>query len=218
MRKRRRNLLVAAAIALVALAVAVPAALIAQPASEQTKADPPVSEVDSTTRALLGVFERPRVATDTLPQPDEGTDPAALSDRRPGESYDLSRRTTPAPEEDPVYIWPKETGACFSTVGVSSCADADQIQRRGAIVTYAGGQALGANIIRVTGIARDGVDAIEITLGDGTTTKAPVVDNAFLIDLASEPRQVQWTTPDGELHDGQVPSFSLPLRSSPPPE
>jgi len=211
MRSRGKKLAVALAalLVVVALAVVIPTVLVADPSSPQTKADPPVTAVDATTSGLLSVFDRPRTASDELPQPAAGADPGALSDRTAGESYDLSRRATPEPGADPVYLWPRKDGACFSTKGVSSCADASDIAQHGAIVTYSGGQQIGEGVTRVAGIARDGVRAIEVTLADGTTATAPVVDNAFSIDVSSPPQETRWVTPDGTAHDDQAPTARM---------
>jgi hypothetical protein len=157
----------------------------------------------------LSVLDRPRTESDQLPQPAPGADQDAHSDRTAGESYDLSRRAMTA-GGDPVYVWPRNDGACFSTGHVSSCADAAEIARQGSIVTYSGGQEDGKTVIRVAGIARDGVKEIEITLADGTTATAPVSDNAFAIDLASVPRSVRWSTPDGDAHEADPPALRVP--------
>lgn len=208
----RRSRITAAAVAVVvllALAVLIPTVLVAEPSSEQTKADPPVTAVDATTGALLSVLERPRTASDRLPVPAAGADQDAHSDRTPGESYDLSRRAMTV-GGDPVYLWPRNDGACFSTGRVSSCADAATLKNEGAVVTFSGGQEDGKAVVRVAGIARDGVKELELILADGTTTTAPVSENAFAIDLTTMPRSVQWSTPDGGTHKVESPTTRVP--------
>ncbi len=208
-RRGRITLAIASAAVLLALAVLIPTVLVAEPASEQTKADPPVTAVDATTGRLLSVLERPRTVSDQLPEPAPGADQDAHSDRTPGESYDLSRRAMTAGGA-PVYVWPRNDGACFATGHVSSCADAADIAKQGAIVTFSASQEDGKTVIRVAGIARDGVKEIEITLADGSTTTAPVSENAFAIDLASMPRSVRWSAPDGSTHEAQTPAVRVP--------
>ena len=200
-RRTRIVLAIAAVLLVVALAVLLPNVLNAGPSSTQTKADLPVAAPDPTTRELLAVLHRPRMRSDALPHPPAGEDRGAYSDRTAGEAYRLARRTMPRTAGDPVYIWPRKDGACFSAGRVSSCATAGQLASRGAIVAYAGAQQERATtVIRVAGIARDGVRAIDITLADGSHASARVSDNAFLIDLARAPAQLRWITPDGGVH------------------
>lgn len=217
--RSRRNRIVAAIVAaaavVAALAVLIPTVLVADPSSEQTKANPPVTTVDAATGGLLSVLGRPRTESDQLPQPAPGADQDAHSDRTPGESYELSRRAMTA-GGDAVYVWPRTGGACFSTGHVSSCADAAEIAKQGVIVTFSGGQEDGKTVIRVAGIARDGVKQLEIALADGTTTTAPVSENAFAIDLTSMPRSVHWSTPDGSAHTVESPTMRAPAAGGGP--
>lgn len=216
-RSRRARVQIVVGVALVvALAVLIPTVLHAGSSSPQTKADPPVAAADPTTRELLAVLDRQRRRADRLPQPPAGADRDAFSDRTPGEAYGLARRATPGPAADPVYVWPSKNGACFSAGNVSSCATAAQIATEGAIVAFAGGERHGAHVVRVAGIARDGVTAIELTLADGARARARVRDNAFVIDLTRTPLQLRWTTPDGTAHQAQTPFARAPSDSRRP--
>lgn len=208
-RRTRLVAVVLAALVVTALAVLIPTVLVAEPSSSQTKADPPVTAVDAATSKLLSVFDRPQTEADRLPLPAPGADEDAHSDKTPGESYDLSRRAM-TDGGAPVYLWPRNDGACFSTGHVSSCANAQDIAKQGAIVTFSGGQEDGKTLIRVAGIARDGVKQIQVTLADGTASTAPVSDNAFAVDLADMPRSVQWDTPDGGTHQVEAPALRDP--------
>lgn len=204
MRAKRTRTVIALA-AVVVLAVLVAIVLSAGQSASKPRADPPVAAPDPTTRDLLAIFRRPRVRSDTLPQPPAGQDRGAAFDRTAGEAYRLTRRAVPGPPGDPVYIWPRKDGACFSAGRVSSCGTAQQLAGRGVIVAYAGGRQLGAMGVRVTGIARDGVRAIDITLGDGGHTSVRVSDNAFLVDLAHAPARLRWVTPDGGVQYAHGP-------------
>lgn len=198
------------AVALVVVAAAaISSAMLAQAAPEQS--DAPVTAVDASTQGLLHVFARPRVPTDELPQP-TGGDPAT-PDSLPGEAYALSRRADPPGDGGPVYLWPMRDGACFSAAGVSSCAAAGDIERRGIVPAIYRGTAVGRDATLVAGIARDGIASVTVVLDDdGGQVQAPVRDNAFRVEVSGAPRELRWTAPSGDAAVAELP----PLPPEPP--
>jgi hypothetical protein len=194
-------------VALVVAAAIVPADLLARTAtSESDRAAAPVTVVDAKTQALLGIFDRARTAADALPRP-EGPDPIA-PDSLAGEAYDLSRRADQPGTGGPVFVWPEDDGACFSTAGVSSCADAAAIKQRGVVWALYRGNAITEGMTRVAGIAKDGVDAVTVVLDDGAQVVAPVSENAFRVDVRGAPVELRWSEPGGGQSAVRLPSLT----------
>lgn len=202
----KRRLTITAAAVVCAAAVAIPTTLLARSSDGIESAPvPPVTAVDATTEQLLSVFRGPRTDADALPQPRDAVRPTG--DELPGEAYELSRRTDPAGGSDPVYLWPKNDGACFSTAGISSCADAEAIARREVVFGLYSGHAIEAGAIRLAGFARDGVEQLTAVLDGGETVAVPISDNAFRVDLSEPATELRWVGPDGERSE-RLPAFS----------
>lgn len=198
----KRTMLVAVAVLIVALATLSPALFATADTDNPT--NNPVSTVDSETQALMGdAFDGPRTASDDVPVPGGGAD---LIEPEPveGENYDLSRRADQSGTAGPVYIWPKEEGACFSTQGVSSCADNDDLAERGVIVSMYQGEAIAAGYTRTAGLAKDGIAEVTLTFATAEPVTIPVSENAFRFDSLEPPTEVRWN--DGaETHSEQLP-------------
>jgi len=209
---RRKHWAGVGAVLAAGLAIAAPSTLVAESPSDEPAAPvAPVTTVDASTRELLHVFDRARTAADALPQP-VGADPAT-PDSLPGEAYDLSRRADPPGPGGPVYIWPMQEGACFSTAGISSCASAAALEQREVVFAIYRGAAIADDATRVAGIAKDGIELLTVALDDGTAIEAPVSDNAFRVDVYGNATELRWTNANGERG-----AESLPRMSAPPPE
>lgn len=196
-----RHVLLAAA-TLAAVAAISPVLLATADTDDPTSN--PVSTVDSETQDLLGeAFDGPRTASDDVPVPPAGAD---LIEPEPveGENYDLSRRADQPGTAGPVYLWPKDEGACFSTQGVSSCADNDDLAERGVIVSMYQGEAIAAGYTRTAGLAKDGIAEVTLTFASAEPVTIPVSENAFRFDSVEPPTEVRWN--DGtETRSEQLP-------------
>ena len=75
----------------------------------------------------------------------------------------------------------------------------------------------GRDMLGVSGIVPDGVEAVFVTAADGSATRADVHDNGYAFVLPRprrpEPRYVVWTGADGTPHVQPLPAFLVPGRA-----
>jgi hypothetical protein len=142
------------------------------------------------TRELLGVFRRDQVPADRVLK--GGESPTAAPDMVPGENPSLSRRSDPPGARNPVYIWPTDHGACWSTEGASSCGSNSDIELSGVLPTVSYGRPGAAKPNQLVGIARDGIPEISVDLANGASVTIPVSGNAFLVELDETPIGLRW--------------------------
>ena len=57
-----------------------------------------------------------------------------------------------------------------------------------------------ADHVELYGLMPDGVDAVTVTLADGTTSELPVVDNAYLAQFDQATSTISWHDADGVEH------------------
>jgi hypothetical protein len=150
----------------------------------------------------LGVLRRPQVASDRIRiEPDS----MGAVDPQPGENITESRRATFA--DGAVHVWPKRNGACFSTQGVSSCADAQDLAEREVLIGIYRGAAVGNGVVRLAGVAVEGVDSLTVGLSGGREVEVATRDNMFLVDLDEPPLVVRWNGPSGAKSE-KLPELS----------
>jgi hypothetical protein len=179
-------------LALVLAALTVAVILVVQRNDAEAGAIPP--EV----RAALGVFRDARTTGDDLPGGADALERA--DDLQAGEDIGLSRRVRY--EAGDAFVWPMDGGVCHASPAGSGCVPIDQIERRGVslgVQTRLDLRTRRYDEVRAFGIARDGIQAVRLTLHDGRVVVTPVRDNTFLLpELGDRPAEVSWSDADGE--------------------
>jgi hypothetical protein len=154
-------------------------------------------DASSEVKATLAVFATPQTHGEALP---EGlADELEASDEaRPGENPTQARRVElPA---GAVHLWPTADGVCTSW---GACVPARQIQEQGVVVgdsTTGDGSSYGR--LRLSGLVRDGIDSVTVTLANGRDRVMAVKENVFILELtdveASEvPVRLTWVDDAG---------------------
>ena len=156
-----------------------------------SSATPGRATVETSVQApdVLGVFARPRDAGDAVPARLIRSGPV-----QPGELRSQSRRVRIG--RAVAYLWPARDSVCYLAPVGGGCMPVSRIARRGldvAILAQAQPQTGRYMRFRAFGLARDGITAVELVLGDGRTTAAPVVHNAFYgAARGAPPVAVRW--------------------------
>jgi hypothetical protein len=164
-------------------------------------ASAPMRAVPPELAGLMHVFDRNQVSSDVIPG-----DPVVtldrLGDRQPGENPLLARRVR-LPTDLHGFVWPMSNGVCYSSPGPSGCYPIDLLRKSGVLVgiEFSGD----SRIVRVFGIAIDGVETVTLALADRTQLTATVTDGAFYVDATDDPIQARWTMPDGTRAEATLP-------------
>jgi hypothetical protein len=142
-------------------------------------------------RSAFGVFRREQQPGDRPPgSPTEAA--AKLSDLRPGENLELARRLPTPLGMGPAYIWPAAKEVCFAVGPSAGCDAVKRVIRTGVSVSTSTGPNIGAGLVRVAGIVRDGIRAMRIDLANGDSVSVPVNENFFVTDVKVDPLAVRW--------------------------
>lgn len=142
---------------------------------------------------LVSAFRREQTRADRLPG-DPVADLDKSGDARPGESPQFSRRMEIA--AGPVFAWPESDGVCYAWAGSAGCTPTAVLAENGVIVglrVIPGEE----TVVTVAGLARDGVDNVELVFRDGRSRIISIESNAFLFEPSEVPVEVRWLNPDG---------------------
>ena len=141
---------------------------------------------------LIAAFRRDQTASDRMPgDPHDAL--AGVGEAQPGEQPGMSRRLAFAGGRG-LHVWPKAHGLCYGADGGGGCFDTSFLRERGIAVgtSYSSETA----VVRVYGIARDGIESATFTLADGREVAVPIRDNGFIADVP-DPRALTWKDVDG---------------------
>jgi hypothetical protein len=156
---------------------------------------------------LIAAFRRDQRADDRM-QGDPQASLKRLGEAVPGEQPALARRLRFA-EERSVHVWPHSGGVCYASDGSGGCFPTKLLRERGIVVgsTFS----TETSVVRVFGIARDGIDSATFTLADGRHVSVAIRDNGFVADVPA-PEALEWTNPDGSdgLEEQLVPASVRP--------
>jgi hypothetical protein len=143
----------------------------------------------------MSAFRRAQVPADKMPG-DPVADLEESGDRQVSENPLLARRFDVGADKQ-AYAWPMADGVCYASPGPAGCVPTALLEQRGASIATS--FTTDSRVVRVFGLAVDGVKAVELDLTDGRTVTAPVRGGAFYVELASDPLQARWTMPDGSV-------------------
>lgn len=179
--------------ALVAAAVGAYSLLTSDPAVSQQQ---PMSAAARIAISQVSAFQDAERAADTVP----------------GETMltGVIRRVGAASSTQPVWASVDATEVCVQVgkEGAMACDTPERIESEPLIVGSRHGLAEGLVASKGSpppaqewaGVAIDGVEAIDVTYGDGATEVVPVVDNGFYMRSGGrEVKAFQWTS-NGEVH------------------
>ena len=151
-----------------------------------------VAAVSPDAPALIAAFRRDQTGQDRLPD-DAHASLVAAGEAQPGEQPGMARRLAFANERR-LHVWPKAYGLCFGQGGSGGCFDTSVLRAQGmAVATSFSSETA---VVRVYGIARDGIASATFTLGDGRRVEVPVRDNGFIADVP-DPELLTWRNVDG---------------------
>ena len=153
----------------------------------------------------FAVFRAPARTQDAL-------DPElTLKERRTGVNPDFARivASSPTPAgRHYVAPGPADDLCTFNGLGSGGCQDIQDAIDNGIVGTDECAPNIGEDKLALSGIVRDGVDTVQFTLPNGTTTDVPVEDNGwtFIVGRARDerPTSLQWTF-DGTTHTSRIP-------------
>ncbi len=178
-----------------------PQRAITRPVRPQTAVPPAVQE-------NFGAFRRPRRDQDVMPAN------AQRVLKRLGASASLSRRVGGSDGPALFAVPGRDTLCVIDAVGGSSCSPTDR-PFDGDISTAGCAPGLPPGSVRVFGLISDGPDEVLLADASGATTRVPIVDNGFVIDVVVSttalPVKIQWTR-DGRSRQRVVP---IPERVAP---
>ena len=142
--------------------------------------------------ALVAAFRRDQRAEDRMPgDPHDAL--VGVGEAQPGEQPSMSRRLSFADGRS-IHVWPKAYGICYGADGGGGCFDTSFLRNRGMAVGTS--YSSETDVVRVYGIARDGVESAAFTLGDGRRVQVAIRDNGFIADVP-DPQALTWTNVDG---------------------
>ena len=141
---------------------------------------------------LIAAFRRDQRSADRLPGNPHGSLVGA-GEAQPAEQPGMARRLAFANGRS-VHIWPKAHGVCYGADGGGGCFDTAFLRERGIAVGTS--YSSDTDVVRVYGIARDGIGSVAFTLGDGRNVEVPVRDNGFVADVP-RPKALTWQNVDG---------------------
>lgn len=153
----------------------------------------PVSTIPAKVAGVLAAFRRDATPSDEMPG-DPVAALEAVDDWQPGENPLLARRLTLA-SGNYGYVWPMLDGVCYGSPGAAGCVSIDVLRARGVLITTA--SSTDSPMVKVFGIAVDGVKAVTMTLADGSEVVAPFNGGAFYVEVTSDPTTARWKKPDG---------------------
>jgi hypothetical protein len=155
------------------------------------RAEPTVRHVDRRLRELLGVLRRPQGSGEAL-----SSCGIELED---GENLGLGRVVV-LPGGEVAYIWPARDAVCYGVAGIGGCPGIEPLERDG--VTIGGGynHDTPRGMMRLSGVARDGVRELVFTPSDGRSVTAPVVDNLFTALVPMSTVAAERVDDDGRQH------------------
>jgi hypothetical protein len=161
-----------------------------------------VSAISPDAPALIAAFRRDQTAEDRLPG-DPHASLVSAGEAQPGEQPGMARRLAFA-DGRRLHVWPKAYGLCFGADGSGGCFDTSLLRARGMAVATS--FSTDTAVVRVYGMARDGIETATFTLGDGREVAVPVQDNGFIADVP-DPEALVWRNIDGSLerHSTFVP-------------
>lgn len=145
---------------------------------------------------LVAAFRREQTPTDHL-----AGDPVRaldnLGDARPGESPQFARRLETG--RGAVYAWPETDGVCYAWSASIGCTPTLVLADKGVLVglRVTRDDPSSSPQVSLGGLARDGVQQIELVLDGGRSEAIAVENNAFLAEPSSVPKEVRWENPDG---------------------
>lgn len=142
--------------------------------------------------AVLSVFRRQLDASDTVTMTAD-QEQLHQSVALPGEDL-RQRRHVPIPGYvGGMNVWPASGAVCYSYVGGAGCIRSHRIIRSpGVGIGLTKGGTLPPGVVRVGGVARDGISSMVIQVQGGQSVVAPVRQNLFLKDVLGVPRVLRW--------------------------
>jgi hypothetical protein len=173
--------------------------------ADAERAEPTVRRVDPRLRAMLGVFRRPQ-------RPQEAVSNCGI-ELNDGENLTLGR-VVALPGDETAFVWPARDAVCVGVEGLGVCPGIQVLHQHG--VAISGGYNLGVprGMMRVFGVARDGVSQLVFSLRDGREVTTSIVDNVFSVLLPIEKITAERVDDDGSRHSVPgVPDFT----ADPPP-
>ena len=82
-----------------------------------------------------------------------------------------------------------------------NCVATDTVRELGvALSSDAGVKGRELLSLRVSAIARDGIESVRFDMADGDDVSVDVVDNLFSVALLSEPTGMSWQDSEGDTH------------------
>lgn len=154
---------------------------------------------------LVSAFRRHQTLADRLPgNPAQALDD--LGDARPGESPQFARRLPTAHGD--LYAWPASDAVCYAWPGSTGCTPTTAFAQHGVLVglRVARADSDAGPEVSVAGLARDGIERVELVFEGGHSESVAIAHNAFLSRPSAIPAEVRWTNPDGTRGARSLPS------------
>jgi hypothetical protein len=144
------------------------------------------------------ILRSPRTARDVMPSAVATSPLFEGMDIKPATSRRLER-----PDGSTAWIAEAADGKlCYMSGGSAGCAPATVLTERGLMPQIAWNR----GVLRVEGIAADGVRALRVTFQDESVEEIPVDRGVFLLTTTKLPRHLEWT----DSHGSQSLSVGLP--------